>query len=49
MLSKKDRKHLREFGEMHPADVESARIKEQTKVLFKKSNFDYSCEIIILP
>ena len=30
-MSKKDRKHLIEFGEQHPADLESERIKRATK------------------
>ena len=30
-LTKKDRKHLNDFGEIHPADLESERMKNEIK------------------
>ena len=39
VLSKKDRKHLIDFGEQHPADVENDRIKRATKEAKMRGTF----------
>ena len=45
-LTKKDRKHLNDFGEIHPADLESERMKNEIKE--KKLDGTYKEKFIIL-
>ena len=42
-MSRSDKKHLHEFGEMHPADVESALMKNQRKEDIISGAFKVSC------
>ena len=44
-LTKKDRKHLNDFGEIHPADLESERMKNEIKE--KKLDGTYKEKFII--
>ena len=45
-LTKKDRKHLNDFGEIHPADLESERMKNEIKE--KKLDGTYKEKFIII-
>ena len=45
-LTKKDRKHLNDFGEIHPADLESERMKNEIKE--KKLDGTYKEKFLII-